>query len=146
METISVREVSVNYKHSKDLPSKFVNSPETAASIIRELLPNNSQEHFIALYLNGAHTVIGYSVVFTGTANACTVHPREVFQNAVALGAVALIVGHNHPSGNCEPSEADNAVTTRLKAGGDLLGIKLLDHTIVTDDKHYSYQENFKLI
>jgi DNA repair protein RadC len=95
----------------------------------------------VALYLDGAHTIIAYSVVFTGTANSCQVHAREIFQCAVLVGAVAVVVGHNHPSGEVSPSSEDLKVTKQLQDAGGLLGIKVLDHVIVTDLCFHSFTE-----
>src|SRR5207249_165510 len=69
--------------------------PKAAADFIRRVLPDNSREHFVALFLDGGHKIIAFSMIATGTANSCPVHPREVFQNAILTGAVAIIVGHN---------------------------------------------------
>jgi len=138
MKTTIVREVTVNYRGPKVKFSETLKSPEAVALVIRKILPCNSREHFIALYLNTAHEVIAFSVVATGNANSCPIHPREIFQPAILSGAVALIVSHNHPSGRVDPSPEDKKVTSRLKEVGDLIGIKLLDHVIVTDESYRS--------
>ena len=144
MNTTIVREVSVNYRNPKNI-SDTLKDAEAVAKVMREILPDNSREHFMAVYLNGAHQVIAYSIVSTGTANASLVHSREVFQPALLCGATALLIGHNHPSGKEEPSFEDKKVTKMIKDVSELLGIKLLDHVIVTDDKFYSFVENFGL-
>jgi DNA repair protein RadC len=100
---------------------------------------------YIALFLDGSHQVVAFSITATGTANHCLVHAREVFQPAILVGAVAVAVGHNHPSGECFPSGQDDEVTGNLKEAGRLLGIKLLDHIIVCDDAFYSYSERGSL-
>ena len=87
----------------------------------------------MALYLNGAHQVVSYSTISIGTANASIVHPREVFQRAILAGAISLVVAHNHPSGNLTPSAEDYNVTKRLKEAGEVIGIQLLDHLIISD-------------
>ena len=144
MNTTIVREVSVNYRNPKNI-SDTLKDAEAVAKVMREILPDNSREHFMAVYLNGAHQVIAYSIVSTGTANASLVHSREVFQPALLCGATALLIGHNHPSGKEEPSFEDKKVTKMIKEVSELIGIKLLDHVIVTDDKYYSFVENFGL-
>lgn len=141
---VLVREVSVNYRNPKTIGGTLKNA-EAVAKVLREILPDNSREHFMAVYLNGAHQVIAYSIVSTGTANASLVHSREVFQPALLCGATALLIGHNHPSGQEEPSSADKQVTKMIREVSELVGIKLLDHVIVTDDKHYSFVENSSL-
>lgn len=136
---VYVREVRINYHGPKRKILKGIKEPAEAAELVRKLLPDNSREHLIGLYLNGAHEVIAYSVIATGIANSCPVHPREVYQAAILSGAVSILVAHNHPSSNCTPSREDRAVTKMLKSAGDLLNIKLLDHIIVTEENHYSF-------
>lgn len=144
METTIVREVTINYRNQKTL-TETLRQPEEVAKVLREILPDNSREHFMALYLSGAHKVIGYSIVSTGLANSTLVHPREVFQAAILSGATALFIGHNHPSGETTPSSEDKSITKRLKEVADLIGIKLLDHVIVTDEDYYSFNEHFQV-
>ena len=136
-----VREVTVVYRGSHRSTSA-IRGPESAANFIRTVLPDNSREHFVVLHLDGSHRVIGYAVVATGSANACPVHPREVFQGAILIGAVALILSHNHPSGMTTPSLEDQSLTNRLKEGGTLLGVTILDHIIVTDTSFHSLKES----
>lgn len=132
-----VREVTARYRGPRRVVSQIRN-PEDAGRFMRSILPDNVREHFIALYLDGAHAVCAYSIVSTGTANSCQVHPREVFQTAILAGAVSTLVGHNHPSGRLEPSDEDKKVTEILKEAGNVLGIKLLDHVIIGRDAVYS--------
>jgi DNA repair protein RadC len=96
------------------------------------------KEQLRALYLNGRYHVIHEEVVSVGSLTANIVHPREVFQPAVERGAAAVIIAHNHPSGSLEPTSADLEVTAQLFRGGQLLGIELLDHLIVTEDTYLS--------
>lgn len=104
-----------------------------------------TQEHLIVLSLDGANRLIKKRVVSIGTLNASLVHPREVFAEPIADRAASIVVIHNHPSGTLAPSDADNAITKRLKESGQLLGINLLDHLIVTKTSHYSLSEAGKL-
>lgn len=144
METTIIREVAVNYRSDKPL-ADTLKGPADVAAFVRSVLPDNSREHFLAIYLNSAHKVIAYSVVSSGTANASLVHPREVYQAAVLLGSIAVIVSHNHPSGEVNPSSEDEKVTRQLKEAGSILGIRLLDHIIVADTKEYSFKEEGNL-
>lgn len=105
-------------------------------------LGDRKQEHFICISLNGAHEVIATRVVTIGLVNATQVHPREVFSDPICDRASAIIVAHNHPSGQLEPSSADMTVTRNLKEAGELLGIKLLDHIIFSAAGFYSFVEN----
>ena len=115
--------------------------PIEAAEFVRRLIANDAREHFVALLLDGRHRPIGYQVVSVGTATASLVHPREVFQGAVGVGAVAVIVAHNHPSGDPRPSTEDLDVTRRLVSAGELLGIQVLDSLVVTEGEHVSIRE-----
>lgn len=132
-----IREVQVNYV-SLQTPSFKITGPKDVVSFLRSVLPDNSREHFIAIYLDGSHSVASYSVVSTGGANSAQIHPREIFQRAILTGAVSIIAAHNHPSGNTTPSMEDRNVTTRIKEAGELLGIKILDSLIITDKSAYS--------
>lgn len=99
------------------------------------------QEHFVALYLNARHQVLRQETVFIGTLSASLVHPREVFAPAIENRAAAVIVAHNHPSGDPSPSQEDREATRRLRRAGELLGVELLDHLILTRRGPYSFRE-----
>lgn len=131
--THQVREVFAQYRGPR-LKSSPIRTPESAVDFIRKVLPDNVREHFVALYLDGASRIAAFSVLATGTATSCPVHPREVFQPAILVGAVSCLVAHNHPSGDLTPSQHDNRVTQVLRDAGRILGIRILDHLIVTDD------------
>jgi len=96
----------------------------------------------MALYLNGAHKVIAYSVVSTGTATSAPVQPREVYQPAILVGATSVILGHNHRSGLVEPSTEDHRVTQCLKSAAEVLGLRLLDHLVISDQEHFSFHSH----
>lgn len=136
-----IREVQVNYVSSKT-PRFRISGPAKAVSYMRTLFPDNSREHFIVIYLDGSNCVASYSVISTGTANSAQVHPREIFQRAVLAGAVSIIAAHNHPTGNTIPSLEDRSVTKRIKDAGEILGIKVLDSLIITNDSAYSIMTN----
>ena len=99
-------------------------------------------EDFIVLCLNGAHQVIGWVKVSSGGMSFAQVDPRLVFSIALQTASAALIIAHNHPSGNVEPSEEDKRLTTRLKAAGELLGVRVLDHIILSKEAAFSFKEN----
>lgn len=135
-----VREVVIKYRTLAKVKER-VRSPEGMASIFRKLVANNVQEHVCLFCLDGSHSLINCSRLFSGTANSCILFPREIFQIALRTGAVAIVVAHNHPSGRLEESLSDRATTRRLKEVGELVGIPLLDHLIVTDDECSSAAE-----
>lgn len=101
----------------------------------------NAEEVFILITLNTKNIVTGYFEVHRGTINTSLVHPREVFKRALLNNASNIMVAHNHPSGDPNPSKEDIQITERLKEAGNLLGINLLDHIIVGDDKYISLKE-----
>ena len=111
----------------------IIDSPEKAAEQFADIR-DKKQEYFVCLTLDGANRLIAKRVISIGTLTASLVHPREVFAEAITDRAASIIVGHNHPSGNLEPSAADKQVTERLKEAGETLGINLLDHLIITKD------------
>jgi DNA repair protein RadC len=113
-------------------PAIEIKGPEDAFRTIEKRFQHGeAREIFIAILLSARNTVIGIETVSVGSLNASIVHPREVFQPAVAQSAASLILAHNHPSGNPDPSDDDLALTRRLVQVGDLLGIPIVDHLIV---------------
>ena len=140
MEDTFIRETRVNYIPSEHTPFK-ITSASTVASFVRSVLTDNSREHFVAMFLDAMHQVAAYSIVSIGTANSAVVTPREVYQRAIVAGAIAIVIAHNHPSGSTQPSDNDHKVTKRLFESGLILGIKLLDHLIVTDNHYYSFSD-----
>ena len=109
---------------------------------VDELMVKN-KEHFYVLFLDTKNRVIGEELVSVGTLNASLIHPREVFSPAIKACANSIIVVHNHPSGDCEPSIEDKEVTKQIKEAGNVLGINLLDHVIIGKDGFRSLKNNF---
>lgn len=130
--TPPVREVAIHYRRRRQLPE--IVSAADVARFVRSLA-DGAREHILAIYLDSRHAPIGWQVVSVGTASSSLVHPREIFQPAVMLGACALLLAHNHPSGMEKPSPEDHEVTRRVFDAGHLLGIQLLDHVVVSDEK-----------
>ena len=106
---------------------------------------DRKQERFICLSLNGAYEVIAVRIVTIGLVNKSIVHPREVFSDPILDRASAVIVAHNHPSGQLEPSQDDDEVTFRLSTSAEILGLHLLDHLIFSEKSYFSYRQNGKL-
>jgi len=106
---------------------------------------NSKQEQFLVVTLNGAHQVISVKLATIGLANRTIVHPREVFVHAIKDGASAVVVAHNHPSGNVKPSPEDDNITDKLKRAADVLGINLLDHLVFSKTEYYSFRQNGRL-
>lgn len=100
------------------------------------------QECFIALYLDTKSKLIAHRVLFKGTLNESTVHPREVFKEAFLQNANSVLIAHNHPSGDCTPSQADFEVTYKMVHVAITMGVHLVDHIIVGQNQYYSFKEN----
>jgi len=108
-------------------------------------LREKTREHLMAIYLNARNELLFRKHVFVGTLNANLVHPREIFSEALKQNAASVILVHNHPSGDPEPSEDDLTITKRLTEAGKIMGIDVLDHIIITKNKVFSFKEK-KLI
>ncbi|WP_243137207.1 RadC family protein [Desulfofundulus thermobenzoicus] len=117
-----------------------IRSPEDAAGLVMEEMRHLDREHFRALLLNTKNQVIAREVISIGTLNSSTVHPRELFKNAIKRNAAAVILIHNHPSGDPAPSSEDLAVTGRLVEAGRIIGIEVLDHLIIGDNRFVSFK------
>ncbi|MEK7501403.1 MAG: DNA repair protein RadC, partial [Patescibacteria group bacterium] len=104
---------------------------------------NLPKEHLRGLYLNSHNRVIRDEVISIGTINSNMIHPREVFRPAIESNAAAVVLAHNHPSGEATPSEEDIEITKQLVQAGKILGISLLDHVVITKDSFASIQANY---
>ena len=116
-----------------------LDTPELIFKKTKYLFNNLNQEYFYALYFNSKQELINYKLLFIGTINAAKVHPREIFKEALLLNSPNIILVHNHPSGNLSPSREDISLTKRIKEAGQLMGVKVLDHIIVTQSDYFSF-------
>ncbi|MEW5954842.1 MAG: DNA repair protein RadC [Bacillota bacterium] len=117
-----------------------IRSPEDAAGIVMEEMRHLDREHFYALILNTKNQVIARERISVGTLNTSTVHPRELFKAAIRRSAAAIILVHNHPSGDPSPSGEDREVTVKLVEAGKIMGIQVLDHIIIGDNIFVSFK------
>jgi DNA repair protein RadC len=129
------------YATSRSGQPMQVHTPRQAYEYFREM-GANTKEQLRGLYLGSRHQVVHDEIISVGSLTSNVVHPREVFQPAIEHGAVAVIIAHNHPSGDPEPSQADITITEQLSAAGKILGIDLLDHLIITASGHRSILED----
>lgn len=120
-------------------------SPRAVAEFLLPQYGNHRVERFGVLLLDTKHRVLRSTVLSIGTLDASIVHPREVFREAVAGGAASIVLFHNHPSGDPEPSSDDTRLTERLAQAGRLMGIDVLDHVILGDARYFSYRERGSL-
>ncbi len=118
-----------------------INSPGDAAGLVMEEMRRLDREHFVILMLNSKHRVTARKTVSIGHLNASLVHPRELFKEVIRRSSAAVVLVHNHPSGDPTPSEEDLTVTRRLAEAGKLLGIAVLDHIIVGENQFISLRE-----
>lgn len=132
--------VELGQRISNEDSHHSIESPEDCLSYLLDIR-KLQKEHFVVLYLNSRSQLIHKEVISIGTINASIVHPREVFEPAVRCAATTIIVAHNHPSGTVEPSDADIAVTRRLSQAGEIMGISMLDHVIVSQSKWFSFRK-----
>jgi DNA repair protein RadC len=138
---VAAFELGRRVERSRPPPRRCMRSPERVAALMAPELRGLDRETFHALLLDGKHRLRRRLTVSQGTLTASLVHPREVFGPALREGAAALIVVHNHPSGDPEPSLEDLSVTRRLLEAGRLVGVPLLDHVVVADGGWVSLRE-----
>jgi DNA repair protein RadC len=123
------------------LPGAQIRHGGDVARWVLEVVRGSRRECFHTVLLDTRHRVLSLQLTSLGTVNAATVHPREVFSPAVREAASAVVVAHNHPSGDPTPSVEDRLVTDRLREVGDLVGIPLLDHLVIGAERYYSFAE-----
>ncbi len=133
-----IKEKAVNYSACKKLQS-----PEHIVEAVNSLLDlqNMAEEYAYLLTLNTKGDITGVFEISHGTVSNCLVSPREIFNKALMIGATAIILVHNHPSGYPEPSHEDIRITERIKKAGELIGIELLDHIIIGDKCFISFRK-----
>jgi DNA repair protein RadC len=119
----------------------MIRTPEDVARLLMPELRDSRKEHFKSLLLDTKNRVLKNVTVSVGTLDASIVHPREVFKDAIAVSAAAMIVAHNHPSGDPTPSNEDRIVTSRLCEAGRVVGIEVLDHVVLGDGRWVSLKQ-----
>lgn len=126
---------------SQSKEGTVISSSWVGEYLVREMA-GLTQENVVALYLNTKNDIIKNETVFVGSLNTSVAHPREIFKGAVRYSAARVIISHNHPSGNTEPSQADLAFTRRLVDAGEMMGIEVIDHIIIGEQEYFSMKEN----
>jgi DNA repair protein RadC len=120
------------------LPARAIETPDTAAALLSKLIGNADREHFAAVFLNVGGVPVGVHVIGIGGLAGAQIHAREVFKAAILSNAHSIILGHNHPSGNVNPSEDDARTTGSLVEASKLLGIPIVDHIIVSPGNRFA--------
>jgi DNA repair protein RadC len=124
---------------------RSIRNPDDVVAILKDELLKSDREKLISVMLNAKNVVIGMEVVSVGSLTASVVTARELFKSAILASAAAVIISHNHPSGDPTPSQDDIRLTERISKAGELLGIKLLDHVIIGELGHYSFSDAGRL-
>ena len=147
MNRIASYHVELVRKGSNLYESKEITSPGIASEILYKYLKGTDRENFVILLLDTKNHAIGINTVSIGSLSASVVTPREVFKTAILSNAAAIILGHNHPSGETSPSQEDIAVTKRLVKAGNVMDIKVQDHIIIGDtSSNFCPYTSFKVI
>lgn len=128
-----VKDKSVTIEPTTDV----IRSVADAAQVC-ESIAGKDREHLMCIWLNARHKMIGHEIISIGSLTASIAHPREIFKGAIVAGASGIILCHNHPSGEPDPSEEDKRLTRRIAQAGQILGIELLDHVVVAERGHVS--------
>ncbi len=118
-----------------------IKEPQSVVKAIRASIKDKAKEHFKLILLNTRNKILGISTISIGSLNASIVHPREVFKDAIVHNAYSVVLAHNHPSGDPEPSEDDLTITKRFIEAGKILGIEVIDHIIITKTGFFSFKE-----
>ena len=134
-------DVTTSYPELSAARNTKITNPEIFYKLFKFLFQNETQEMFYAFWLNSSNVVIGYEMITKGILNASLVHAREVFRSAIVASCANIIVAHNHPSGNPDPSNEDIKLTNQLTNAGNILDIKVFDHVIFAGDSFTSFVE-----
>lgn len=150
MKTYSttIPELSIGRKKS-DVKKVKIENPTDSANFFRSIWDEDTLEYSessMVIYLNRANNSIGWIKVSSGGIDACIIDVRVVLGLALKVGATSFIIAHNHPSGNLNPSEADNRITKKLKDASALVDIVMLDHLIITENGYYSFKESSSIL
>ena len=139
---LAALEIGRRIASAKPIEKIHLSCPQDVADFLMPRLRYAAKEQFVVILLNNKNKVIGTEVVSEGSLSSSIVHPREVFAPAILHHAAAIMVAHNHPSGDPKPSTEDEEVTRLLLRSGKVLGIPMIDHVIIGDGNYYSFLEN----
>ncbi len=138
MDLMACFELSKRSNLAKSKQEDVINNPEALHDFIKSEIGSLENEHFLVVCLNTKNIIIDYKILFIGTVDMAIVHPRDVFKFAIKNNATSIICAHNHPSSDTTPSRQDLKITKILQDAGDLIGIRLVDHLIVSNSEVYS--------
>jgi DNA repair protein RadC len=141
MYRIPIYKVQLVRDSSVSATTKSIKSPKDAHEILSVYMSGLDRENFVVAMVDTKNKIIGINTVSVGNLDSAPVHPREVFKPAILSNAAGIFLAHNHPSGDTTPSEPDVNITKRLVEAGNILGIKVLDHLIISNDRYTSLLE-----
>jgi DNA repair protein RadC len=141
IKKLEIRARRVRVEEPGAVYGETIKAPERAADLAAQLIDGDEQEVFLVFLLDVKNRILGFVEAARGGIDACMVDPRVVFRAAIVQGASAIIVAHNHPSGDTTPSAEDITLTKRLKDAGELVGVALLDHLVIADGSYVSLAE-----
>lgn len=139
IERYSWRRVRTSIVRERSEQPYFMRDGNDVASLVRQFLQEDTRERFVAVYLDARHKTIAIYDAAIGSPESCTVDMRNIFGPAMSLSATAIVVAHNHPTGDPTPSQEDRNVTERIKDASKILGISFLDHIIIGDSSFFSF-------
>jgi DNA repair protein RadC len=139
---LAALEIGRRIASAKPVEKIHLSCPQDVAEFLMPRLRYAVKEQFIVILLNGKNKVVGTEVISEGSLSSSVVHPREVYASALLHHAAAIMVAHNHPSGDPKPSDEDREITSFLAQSGKVLGIPLVDHIVIGDGTYYSFLEN----
>ena len=142
IELVASLELGKRVYYKKEKTDIILNNSELIYEYFKDLYYHEKQENFYAIYLDTKNKLISYRLLFKGTLDSSSVHPREIFKYAFLESAHSIIVMHNHPSGDATPSNQDIEITKHLIDTGKIIGIPVIDHIIIGNEKYYSFYEN----
>lgn len=140
VELLACFELSKRMAYGETLNKNIIENPESLIKWLNLELGNLVQENFLAVFLNVKNHILGYKILFKGTVDSSIVHPREVFKEALVYSSSRIMIVHNHPSRDLEPSIADIELTSQLCQCGEMMGIYILDHLIVSNTGYFSFK------
>ncbi len=148
MKEFDIKHVSVrlNKEQSSIKGNEQMSSSEDLYRLMADFMSEFDREIVVILNADNKHRVINYCIASIGTIDGSIANPREIFKAAILSNAAKIFMLHNHPSGDITPSRLDDAITEKIAAAGNLLGIPLVDHMVIGDGCYYSYAENTELL
>jgi len=140
LEIMAINELCLRMSYEKLQYRDILSNPKEVTDWLKHKIGLKQQEHFMVLFLNKKNYLIGYRMIYIGNSVSVDVNPKDIFKEALVAGATGIILVHNHPSQNVEPSKKDVSTTKRIISSGEMMGIPVLDHLIVSGYDYFSFK------